>query len=427
MPRYRPSPDTRRAPSLSRVSAALAALLVVLGAGCKDSAGPAEEVSCYVSAEGFPCNHVYLQSHLTIAELGGDEFTRLSDIWGWTDPQTRREYAIVGRSDGTAFVDVTNPGSAVYLGQLPLHAGARISPWREMKVYRDHAFIVSDGSGDHGVQIFDLTQLRRLSGAPVTLEETAHYAGAASVHNIAINEASGFAYLVGSNSGGETCSGGLHMLDIRDPLHPVFAGCYADSTTGRSGTGYVHDTQCVTYQGPDTRYRGREICFASSETAIGIVDVTDKAHPVRIGLAEYPGTAYTHQGWLTEDQSHFYLDDELDELQKGGASRTRTMVWDMARLDEPILLQEFLGPTSATDHNQFVRGQYVFQANYASGLRVLDISDPTQPHEVGYFDTFAENDDAGFNGAWGNYPFFPSGTIVVSSIQEGLFVLRYRP
>lgn len=426
MPYELPGADLRRSRSPSSGWAPLAVLVMAFAAGCDDAAGPPEEVSCQESAEGFPCDRVYLLSHLTVAELGGDESTRLNDIWGWVDPETRREYALVGRTDGTAFVDVTDPERAVYLGVLPMHAGAVAGIWRDIKVYRDHAFIVADGSGNHGLQVFDLAQLRGVTGAPVTFQETAHYPGVASAHNVAINEASGFAYVVGANGGGETCGGGLHMLDIRDPLHPVFAGCYSDSTTGRSNTGYVHDTQCVAYHGPDVKYQGREVCFTASETAIGIVDVSDKAHPLGIATAAYPGTAYTHQGWLSEDQAYFYLDDELDELQKT-ETRTRTLVWDMRSLDEPVLVREFLGSTPATDHNQFVRGQHVFQANYASGLRVLDIGEPMQPREVGYFDTFTESDEPGFVGAWGNYPFLPSGTIVVSSIREGLFVLRFRP
>jgi len=216
------------------------------------------------------------------------------------------------------------------------------------------------------------------------------------------------------------------MLDIRDALHPLFAGCFADSATGKFGTGYVHDTQCVNYSGPDPRFRGHEICLSSSETAIGIADVTDKAHPVSLASASYPGVSYAHQGWLSDDQAYFYLDDELDEVW-GENSRTRTVVWDMRTLDEPVMVTEYLGTSSASDHNQFVRAGYIFQSNFASGLRVLDIADPAHPREVGYFDTVPEDDQPGFRGAWGNYPYFPSGTIVVSSIGEGLFVLQFRP
>jgi choice-of-anchor B domain-containing protein len=183
----------------------------------------------------------------------------------------------------------------------------------------------------------------------------------------------------------------------------------------------------VTYRGPDSRYHGREICFNSSETAIGIADVTDKAKPERLAVAAYPGVAYAHQGWLTEDHKYFFLDDEGDELARS-VPRTRTLVWDVSRLDEPVLLTEFLGTTSATDHNLYIRGKYMFQSNYVAGLRVVDISDPARPRETGYLDTvpYGEN-TPGYAGSWSNYPYFKSGTIVVTSGREGLFVLRHRP
>ena len=385
------------------------------------------EHRCDSTAGGFSCQQVDLFSYLPRQDLGAKRGTMLNDIWGWTDPQTKKEYALVGRTDGTSFVDVTDPGHAVYLGDLPMHDGATPGVWRDIKVYHDHAFIVADGSGNHGVQVFDLAELRRVSGTPMRFSESAHYGGVASAHNIAINEASGFAYVVGANGGGETCGGALHMLDIHDPDHPVFAGCHADSTTGMQHTGYTHDTQCVTYAGPDTRFHGHEVCFNASETAIGIADVTDKAHPKSLATASYPNTAYAHQGWLSEDQAYFYLDDEGDEVA-GLVPRTRTLVWDVKKLDEPVMVTEFLGTNAASDHNQYVRGHYLFQSNYASGLRVLDIADPTHPREVGYFDTVMAGENVpGFVGSWSNYPYFPSGTIIVSSIREGLFVVRFRP
>ncbi|HEU5170459.1 MAG TPA: choice-of-anchor B family protein, partial [Gemmatimonadales bacterium] len=208
--------------------------------------------------EMFSCEQVDLLGFLPNAAIGGKRGIMLNDIWGWTDPQTGREYALVGRMDGTAFVDVTDPSHPLYLGDLPLHPGANPNLWRDIKVYKDHAFIVADGAGPHGMQVFDLTQLRDVKGPPVTFGETAHYDRIWSAHNIAINEETGFAYPVGNSAGGETCGGALHMIDIRDPKHPTFAGCYADPSTGRQRTGYTHDAECVVYRGPDARYAGRE-------------------------------------------------------------------------------------------------------------------------------------------------------------------------
>ncbi len=377
-------------------------------------------------AAGFGCSDVDLLSFLPISSIGGGRGVNLNDIWGWTDPETGREYALVGRTNGTSFVDVTDPAHPVFVGDLPMTAGARAASWRDIKVYRDHAFIVADLSGQHGMQVFDLARLRNPGALPAAFTPDTVYARIASAHNIAINEETGFAYTIGNSGGGETCGGALHMIDIRAPKRPAFAGCFADPSTGLQRTGYTHDNQCVLYRGPDTRYTGREICFNASETAVGIADVTDKANPKPIAVASYPNTQYAHQGWLTEDHRYFFLNDEGDEAS-GAVNRTRTIVWDMAKLDEPVLVKEFLGETGAIDHNLYIRGNYMYQSNYAAGLRVIDIADPVNPREVGYFDTvpWGEN-GAGFAGSWSNYPYFRSGTIVVTSIGEGLFIVKHR-
>jgi choice-of-anchor B domain-containing protein len=378
-------------------------------------------------AKAFECRDADLVSFLPVSAIGGKRGVLLNDIWGWTDSVTNREFALVGRTDGTAFVEVTDPANPKYLGELPMHRGARSNIWRDIKVYKNHAYIVADGAGPHGMQVFDLTQLRNVQRPPVRFEESAHYDKIHSAHNIVINESTGFAYPVGNSMGGETCGGALHMVDIRDPRSPKFAGCYADPSTGKARTGYTHDAQCVTYQGPDEQYQGREICFNSSETAVGIADVTDKENPKPLSVAAYPNVSYTHQGWLSEDHRYFYVDDEGDELD-GTAPRTRTLVFDVRDLDDPVVAKEFFGTTPATDHNLYVRGNYVYQSNYVAGLRVLDIKDPVNPVEVGYFDTvpYGEN-QPGFAGSWSNFPYFKSGVVAVTSMREGLFMIRYRP
>ena len=376
---------------------------------------------------GFDCSEVDLVAFLPAREVGGSRGIMVSDVWGWVDPQTGREYAILGRFDGTSFVDVTDAGNPVYLGNLPLTEGAMPNLWRDMKVYADHTFIVADNAGEHGMQVFDLTRLRDVSSSPVEFDEDVLYSDFHSAHNIVINEASGFAYVVGGSGGGETCGGALHMVDIRDPLNPTFAGCFADPDTGNNGSGgYTHDAQCVIYEGPDADYAGREVCFNASATKLGIGDVTDKENPTPISNAAYPNVAYSHQGWLTEDQRYFYLNDELDELS-GGVTGTRTLVWDVADLDDPVLVREFVQDNEASDHNLYVHGDYMYQSNYVAGLRIFDISDPENPVPAGFFDTVGGSPDApGFAGSFSNYPFFPSGNILVSSMREGLFVLRKR-
>lgn len=379
------------------------------------------------TVDQFECGNTGLLSFLPIDDIGGGRGTRLNDNWGWTDSRTGREYALVGRSDGTSFVDVSDPTRPRYLGNLPKTAGSPASVWRDMKVYRDHIFVVADNAGEHGVQVFDLTRLRDVR-TPQTFTMDAHYTGIASAHNIVMNEESGFAYAVGVSAGGETCGGGLHMIDVRNPKQPTFAGCFSDPQTGSRGTGYSHDAQCVIYRGPDAKYQGREICVGANENAISIADVTDKAAPIAVSRASYPDVAYAHQAWLTDDHRYLYLGDELDETGgKGEAGKgTRTLVWDLADLGDPILVKQHVGERKATDHNLYVKGNRMYQANYTSGLRILDISDPVNPREVGYFDTVPGEDTPQMAGAWSNYPFFKSGTIVVTSVGEGLFLVRDR-
>ncbi|MCY4400709.1 MAG: choice-of-anchor B family protein [Gemmatimonadetes bacterium] len=384
------------------------------------------EISCDDgTASGYDCNRVDLLSFLPREEMGASRGARLNDVWGWTDPLTGREFALVGRMDGTSFVDVTDPYNPRYLGNLARTEGSPPSTWRDIKVFRDYAYIVADGAGEHGMQVFDLAQLRDVT-EPQEFEATAMYTGIASSHNIAINEETGFAYLVGSSDGGETCGGGSHMIDINDPLNPVFAGCFAHPNTGRRNTGNSHDAQCVIYHGPDEDYIGREICVNSNETAVSIADVTDKDNPVAVAAADYPNVAYAHQGWLTEDHRYFYSNDELDEVG-GLVDATRTLIWDLQDLDDPLLLTEYMNPTKATDHNLYVRGDRLYMSNNRAGLRVLDISDPENPFEIGHFDTTPWSaDEAGFDGTWSVYPYFESGTVLLSSRREGLFIVRPR-
>ena len=374
------------------------------------------------AAAGFACDSVDLLAFLPTSALGGAPGERVSDVWGWADPVTGREYALVGRSGGAAIVDITDAASPRYLGVV----SANPSGARDLKVYADHLFFTGDGAGDHGLVVFDLTRLRDSGPDPVEFAPDAVYRGIASAHNLVLDPESGFAFPVGASGGGQTCGGGLHMVDVRDPKSPVFAGCFTD-TEGLIYPGRTHDAQCVVYRGPDDRFQGRQLCFASNETALRIIDVTDKEAPAPVGTATYPGLAYVHQGWLTDDQRYYYLDDELDELV-GTAPATRTFIFDVAELDDPILVGSVDGPTGATDHNLYVKGDRMYQANYQAGFRLFDISDPEAPVEIGWFDTTPyEGDPPGFVGAWTAYPFFESGTVVVTSMYEGVFLLRPGP
>ncbi len=374
----------------------------------------------------FGCEDVNLLSFLPVGDVGGGRGVIVNDVWGWTDPQTKREYAVIGRSNGTSFVDVTDPTYPVFVGDLPATEGSSPNAWRDVKVYRDYAFVVADNVGKHGMQIFDMKNLRGLEGRPATLEATTIYDEIYSAHNVVINEESGFAYIVAASGGGETCGGGYHMVDVRNPEEPRFAGCFSDPSSGAGGN-HIHDAQCVNYDGPDEDYRGKEICFGANASVFSIADVTDKDNPQTLSALDYPNVAYVHQGWLTEDKKYFYINDEGDEVG-GLTERTRTLIWDVEDLDDPVFVKAHLGTTAASDHNFYIRDNLMYQSNYVSGLQILDISDPLNPREVGHFDTVPWGENApGFAGSWSNYPYFESGTIVVSSITEGIFLVRKQP
>lgn len=212
-------------------------------------------------------------------------------------------------------------------------------------------------------------------------------------------------------------------MDVRDPLNPVFAGCY-------SGDGYTHEAQCLTYDGPDTRYTGRDLCFAyqGQEGAnftgdVTIVDMSNKSAPVRIGTGDYPNVGYSHQGWLTPDGQRLLINDEFDRSWQGA----RTIVMNVSDLENPEFEFNYYSPVATYAHNLYVVGTHAFLSNYTSGLRIVNLGglESGVISEVASFDTYDQNNGYSYNGQWMNYPFFASGTIVATDIQNGLFVLRW--
>jgi len=356
-------------------------------------------------AGDFACSGLSLRKRVPNDAIGGGEG---NDIWGWADAQTGNEYALMGLTNGTAFVDVTDPDNPVFLGHLA--SNTTEAAWRDIKVYLDHAFVVADGAGAHGMQVFDLTRLRGVA-SPQTFMADAVYVNFENAHNLAINEASGYAYVAGTND----CGGGLHIVDISIPNSPIFAGCHADAET--------HDTQCVLYQGPDLDYSGQEICVGSNKDHLGIANVTNKAATTTISSTNYPDTGFAHQGWLTEDHRFFLLGDELDELDF--SVPTRTHVFDVSNLDAPVYVFAYEAATASIDHNIYILGNRIFQANYTSGVRVLEFGDLSNMEimEIAFLDTFPGSDSAIFEGAWSVYPFLPSGNIIASDRSNGLFIL----
>jgi choice-of-anchor B domain-containing protein len=361
----------------------------------------------------FDCQNVELLAYLPADRLGQSVG---ADLWGWHDSTTGREFLAIGGA-ATAFVEVTDPINPKYLGVLSPHEGVSSHDAQSVKVYKHYALIGYEGI-DHGIQIFDLSQLRDVKTPPVEFQETAHYAGVGNTHTIAINQETGFAYAIGSN----TCSRGLHIMDVRIPTKPTHAGCYAELLGGRN-QGWIHDAQCVVYQGPDSQYKGREICVNYAGSGFGIVDVTDKQQPKAISTGTYPNAALTHQGWFTEDQRYIFINDEYDESgvlgqllgPTEGSNPTRTIGFDLTDLDDPVMLTEFFNTTKDTDHNLYIRGRYMYQGNYGAGLRIIDIAEPKHPREVGYLTNAGK--------AWGTYPFFKNDVVAVST-DKGLILAR---
>lgn len=362
-------------------------------------------------AGNYPCLGYDLQSMVSLPLMGA---SMGNDNWGWTDSESGKEYVLMGLDNGTAFIDISTPDQPVFLGKL--NSATTPSIWRDIKVFQDHAFIVSEADG-HGLQVFDLTSLRNLTEVQ-NFTTDARLTAFGSAHNIAIDEASGFAYVVGSS----LYQGGPAFIDINDPTNPTLVGGFGDES-------YTHDAQILIYEGPDTEYQGKEILFGSNSDGgennqIIIVDVTDKTSPKLISSSTYSNGGYTHQGWIDEDHKYFYLGDELDESQYGNYSRT--LVFDMEDLDNPILHHTYLGTTAAIDHNGYIKGNSFFLANYTAGFREIGIQNISskEMEEVGFFDTFPEHDNTSFDGVWNVYPYFESGVIVISDSNSGLFLVK---
>jgi len=376
--------------------------------------GPGYDGSSSGSPLKFSSSNVTLQSWIPVVEFG--DFNAANDCWGYVSP-SGREYAIIGLSAATAFVEITDPA----FPQIVSLIDGPQSIWRDIKTYSHYAYAVSEGSSGvsgQGIQVIDLAEI---DNGIVTLVNTVTEGGSISTrrtHNVAIDEVSGYLYRCGGGGGGGTV--GLRIYSLADPANPSFVGEWHQR--------YVHDAQIVTYtEGP---YAGKEIAFLYSNNNSGggnpgldILDVTDKSNIVQLGFTSYSFPAFSHQGWLTDDRKYVYLNDELAEVNYDLPTTTRVI--DVSDLSNPHEVSTYTNGQNAIGHNIFLRGNLIFAANYRSGLRVFDASDdPLSPIEVGYFDTFPEGDGLNFNGLWGNYPFFPSGTIIGSDIEKGLFVWR---
>ncbi len=353
-------------------------------------------VDCVAPGQSFGSFGVELLGQVPLSAFTGFP-SDASDIWGYASP-SGREYALIGLSNQTAFVEVTDPFHPVVIDRI---TGANCI-WRDIRTVGTYAYIVTDCSG--GMDIVDLSQI---DAGHVDLVR--RWNGLSHAHNVITDETSGFAYVVSS-----TISQGIAALNLSNPGNPTVAGAWSNRA--------VHDAFVHSYtSGP---YAGREIafCFAGGD-GLAIVDVTNKAAMVELAILPYPNISFAHQGWLTPDERYVIFGDEGDEF--GSAPTSKTYVVDVQDLQNPTLVNIFTNGICSIDHNLIIRGGLTYAANYSSGLRVFDTSDVLNISEVAYFDTFPNTNFVGFVGAWGVYPNLPSGVVLISDIERGLFVLNY--
>ncbi len=377
------------------------------GAGWLESEGGTAAVE-------FPSSGIDLRSWISLPEFD-PATSAANDCWGYVAP-SGREYALIGLSLGTAFVEVTDPGNA----QIVDVVAGPTSSWRDIKTYQQFAYAVSEGGG--GIQVFDLSLI---DDGVVSLVNTITTGGRLQTHDVAINTESGMLYRVGG--GGSSPVNGLRIYSLATPSTPVFVGEWHDR--------YCHDAQVVTWDEPP--YVGTEVAFCyANDTAISgnpgieILDVSDPANIGVIGsinLSLPPifshAAYYAHQGWLSPDRQYVYFNDEVDEAETGNPTTTRVI--DLSDLSNPTQVAIFSNGNPARDHNLYTKGALIFESNYRSGLRVFSASDPLAPIEIAHFDTYPADDNANYNGLWSVYPYLPSGTIIGSDIEKGLFVWSF--
>jgi choice-of-anchor B domain-containing protein len=380
-------------------------LLAIASLLASTSLSQAQTICLDGFAGEYACDGYDLYTHFPLSAVGGG--VNGNDCWGWVDSDSGREFVLYGRSNGMSVVEITDPLAPSFIANLPTASSPSL--WRDIKVIGNYAYIVSE-AGMHGMQILDLTQVLDLSGFPFSLSSTANYLSFGNAHNLAVNTETNFAYAIGTN----TFGGGLHIVDVSDPINPMLAGSYDGA--------YSHDIQVVVYHGADEDYQGSEIVFAfNGSSGIEILNVEDKTDIQVISNQTYVDGFYTHQGWLSEDHHMLYFNDELDEMNIG--NNTRTYMMNVDDLDVPVLVGFYESTNTSIDHNLYTHNGLIYASNYTSGLRVSTILEDGSIEPQGFFDTYPSNDEASFDGTWSNYPYFPSGSIAVSNF-DGLFILR---
>jgi len=361
------------------------------------------------SALAFRSSGVRLMSWFPVNTFNAAN-TSGNDVWGYVSA-SGREYALMGLSNGTGFVEVTNPGSATIVGFIT----GPTSMWRNIKTYKTYAYAVSEGGG--GIQVFNLAQID--SGIITQLPSVAASDATPATHTMMINEKTGYLYRMGGGSNG------LRIYNLNaNPASPALVATWNPK--------YTHDG--VVYNYETGAYAGKEIFFAcgglsggQTDTGVDILDVTNKSAITVIGRYTYANASFCHQLWLSEDRQFAYINDELDENNRGIYALGR--IADVSNLAAPVSAGTYNTGQTTIDHNEYVKSNRLYCSNYTSGLRVFDITNGGTPLQIAYFDTDPDDDAsalgaATFNGLWSNYPYLPSGTILGSDIERGLFVWK---
>jgi len=379
-------------------------------------------------AGNFPCHNIDYLAQVQLGDISSNP-TSASNLWGFVDLDDNREYAVMGHRNGTVVVDVTVPGTPVIVGNI----AGNPSLWREVKVFQvstpvngrrpTYAYISTEAPGG-GLQIIDLTNLPASVSLANTLMEfsTSHTLYISNVDYSSMTALPGqqaYLYIAGANVAG----GAFRIYDLVDPENPALV------TPSPAGTGYMHDsasmlitdnrtTQCANAHNPC------EVLVDFNELSVDLWDVTEKAAPVRLSTTTYPTATYVHSGWPNENSRFIIVHDELDELRR--SLNTHIYTLDINDLRAPNLVTSYLGGTTSTDHNGYTIGNRYYVAHYKRGLVIFDSTTPTALTEIGSFDTYLSPsaNSAGTDGVWGVYPFLPSGTLLVSDIENGLFLLK---
>lgn len=416
------SSGSQRYGGLTRDDATLAALAAIEGLSpCVDG----------WAAQTFPCRGIDLAGYVPLAALR-DGATSASNLWGFRSLDDGREYAVIGLDNGTSVVDVSDPARPVVVGSV---AGL-VSRWREVKTYQVHdaaagrhrtyAYVVSEAPGA-GLQILDLSDLPRSVSLAATDRQlsTAHTVSLSNVDLATMaRDRSGLPpvlYVQGFDRFRGFEQAGILALDLSTPVAPVRLGAYQGS--------YGHDVWAGVVRGgrAAAACSGRDPCeivVSWGGDAIRILDFTDKSRPAVLSRLVYPELGYAHSGWISRDGLHLFSMDELDERAFGVRSRVRVV--DIRDLAAPRLAAVWESETAAIEHNGYTVGSRFYFSHYEHGLTVLDVSDPEAPRERAFFDTYPAGENPEFHGAWGVYPFLPSGTLLVSNIDGagGLFLLK---